>query len=133
MMPLYASFQSSTRISAICQASFSDAFLIVILTDIVTIAADYLASKADDHYQALPLPLVSALNMLYFAAFIARALAFFRLAIVLLKLDHPGFSGKKGLVYLVFLISEGIVLSSPLTVVPDSVQDMIGSSQVVST
>ena len=73
------------------------AFLIVILTDIVTIAADYLASKADDHYQALPLPLVSALNMLYFAAFIARTLAFFRLAIVLLKLDHPGFSGKKGL------------------------------------
>ena len=91
------------------------AFLIVILTDIVTIVADYLASKADDHYQALPLPLVSALNMLYFAAFIARTLAFFRLAIVLLKLDHPGFSGKKGLAYLVFLISEGIVLSSPLT------------------
>ena len=91
------------------------AFLAVVLSDFVTIVTDYLASKADDHYQALPLPLVSALNLLYFVSFIVRTLAFFRLAIVLLKLDHSGFSGKKSLAYLVFLISEGIVLSSPVT------------------
>ena len=91
------------------------AFLVLVITDIVTITTDILATKADDHYQSLPIPLVSLLNLLYFAAFVARSLAFFRLAIVLLKLDNPGFSGKKYLMYLVFLVSEAIVLSSPLT------------------
>ena len=91
------------------------AFLVLVITDIVTIITDILATKADDHYQSLPIPLVSLLNLLYFAAFVARSLAFFRLAIVLLKLDNPGFSGKKYLMYLVFLVSEAIVLSSPLT------------------
>lgn len=91
------------------------AFLAVILTDVVTIVSDYLATVADINYQTLPLPLVSALNLVYFAAFIARNMAFFRLAIVLLKLDRPGFSGMKILAYLVFLVCEGIVLSSPFT------------------
>ncbi len=91
------------------------AFLILVITDIVTIVTDILATKADDHYQSLPLPLVSFMNLLYFAAFIARALAFFRLTIVLLKLDHTGYSRQKFLMYLVFLISEAIVFSSPLT------------------
>ena len=91
------------------------AFLAVVLTNIATVASDYLASKADDHYQTLPLPLVSALNLVYFIAFFARIFAFFRLTIVLLKLDRPGISGGKSLAYLVFLISEGIAISSPLT------------------
>ena len=91
------------------------AFLAVVLTNIATVASDYLASKADDHYQTLPLPLVSALNLVYFIAFFARIFAFFRLTIVLLKLDRPGVSGGKSLAYLVFLISEGIAISSPLT------------------
>ena len=91
------------------------AFLTLVITDIVTIVTDLLATKADDHYQSYPVALVSLLNLLYFAAFIARSLAFFRLTIVLLRLDHPGYSGKKFLMYLVFLISEVIVLSSPWT------------------
>ena len=91
------------------------AFLMLVITDIATILTDILATKADDHYQSLSVPLVSFLNLLYFAAFIARALAFFRLTIVLLKLDRSGYSGPKYLMYLVFLISEAIVLSSPLT------------------
>lgn len=91
------------------------AFLILVITDIATILLDIAASKADDHYQSFSIPLLSLLNLLYFVAYIARSLAFFRLAIVLLKLDHPGYSGKKYLMYLVFLASEAIVLSSPLT------------------
>ena len=91
------------------------AFLMLVVTDIVTIVTDILATKADDHYQSLPLPLVSFLNLLYFAAFVARALAFFQLTIVLLKPDHAGRSGLKYLLILPFLISEAIVLSSPLT------------------
>ena len=91
------------------------AFLVLVITDIATIVTDILATKADDQYQSFPVPLVSFLNLLYFAAFVARALAFFRLAIVLLKLDHAGYSRQKYLIYLVFLISEAIVFSSPLT------------------
>ena len=91
------------------------AFLMLVLTDIATILADILATRADNHYQSFSIPLLSFLNLLYFAAFVARSLMFFRLTIVLLKLDHAGYSGKKFLMYLVFLASEGIVLSSPLT------------------
>ena len=91
------------------------AFLILVITDIATIVTDILATKADEQYQSLPVPLVSFLNLLYFAAFVAMSLAFFRLTIVLLKLDHSGYSAPKCLMYLVFLISEIIVLSSPLT------------------
>ena len=66
------------------------AFLVLIITDIATVLADVLATSADIHYQSLSVSLVSFLNLLYFAAFIARSLAFFRLIIVLLKLDHSG-------------------------------------------
>ena len=91
------------------------AFLILVITDVVTIVLDILATKADEQYQLLPVPLVSFLNLLYFAAFVARSLAFFRLTVVLLKLNHSGYSAPKFLMYLVFLASEAIVLSSPLT------------------
>ena len=90
-------------------------FLMLVISDIATIVTDVLATKADENFRSLPLPLVSLLNMLYFAAYIARSLMFFRLAVVLLKLDHAGYSGKKYLMYLVFFISEAIVLSSPFT------------------
>ena len=90
-------------------------FLMLVISDIATIVTDVLATKADENFRSLPLPLVSLLNMLYFAAYIARSLMFFRLAVVLLKLDHAGYSGKKYLMYLVFFISEAIVLSSPAT------------------
>ena len=91
------------------------AFLMLVISDSATILTDLLATEADNHYQSFSIPLLWLLNMLYFAAFIARSLAFFRLTIVLLKLDHTGYSGKKSLMYLVFLASEAIVLSSPLT------------------
>ena len=91
------------------------AFLVLIITDMATIVTDILATYADNNYQALPIPLVSVLNLLYFAAFIARNLAFFRLTIVLLKLDISGASPKKVFGYSVFVISELIVLSSPFT------------------
>ena len=68
------------------------AFLNLIITDIATIVTDILATWADDHFQALPIPLTSVLNLAFFAAFIARALAFFRFTTVLLKLDRPGHS-----------------------------------------
>ena len=90
-------------------------FLMLVISDIATIVTDVLATKADENFRSFPLPLVSLLNMLYFAAYIARSLMFFRLAVVLLKLDHAGYSGKKYLMYLVFFISEAIVLSSPFT------------------
>ena len=90
-------------------------FLFLIATDVATIVTDVLASLADEHYQALSLPLVSLLNLLYFVSFIARILAFFHLTLVVLKLDSPRLFWKKLAAYLVFLISEGIVLSSPFT------------------
>ena len=91
------------------------AFLDLLVTDILTIVTDYLATEADNHYQSLPVPLVSALNLFYFVAYIARIMAFFRLVLVLLKIDRPGFSWQKLLTWLVFLASELIVLSSPFT------------------
>ena len=91
------------------------AFMILIFTDIMTIVTDYLATEADIHYQSLPIPLVSALNLVYFVAYIARIHAFFRLVPVLLKIDRPGYTRKKLLTYLVVLASEAIVLSSPIT------------------
>ena len=71
------------------------AFLDLLVTDILTIVTDYLATEADNHYQSLPVPLVSALNLFYFVAYIARIMAFFRLVLVLLKIDRPGFSWQK--------------------------------------
>ena len=91
------------------------AFLILIVTDVATILTDVLASLADEQYEALPLPLVSLLNLLYFVSFIARILAFFYLTLVVLKLDIPRFSWIKHTASLVFILCEGIVLSSPFT------------------
>ena len=91
------------------------AFLAVILSVILTMGTDYLSTKADENYRALPLPLVSALNLLYFAVFITRALAYFRLAVALLKLNRSEYRWRRIIIYLVFLVCEGIVLSSPWT------------------
>ncbi|MBR4333719.1 MAG: EAL domain-containing protein [Clostridia bacterium] len=91
------------------------AFLNLIIADIATIATDLAATWADNHYQALPVFLTSALNLLYFAAFIARAFTFFQLTMVLLKLDRSDFSWKKLLTHFVFLASEAVIISSPFT------------------
>ena len=91
------------------------AFLILIVTDVATILTDVLATLADEQYEALPLPLVSLLNLLYFVSFIARILAFFYLTLIVLKLDIPRFSWIKHTASLVFILCEGIVLSSPFT------------------
>ena len=91
------------------------AFLNVIITDIATIVTDFAATWADNHYGSLSVPLLSVLNLLYFVAFAARILAFFQLTMVLLGLDRNSNPGRKVLLYLVFLVSEAIILSSPFT------------------
>ncbi len=91
------------------------AFLFLILADIGAILADVLATWADNHYERVSALPASALNLLYFAAYIIRIAAFFRLVLVLLKIEGPVFSWKKLLTWSVFLASEVIVLSSPLT------------------
>ena len=91
------------------------AFLLLIISDVATIVTDYLATKADDNYQSLSVPLISALNLLYFAAYIFRAFMFLRLAAVLVKLDREKTGWEKVLAWLVFIGSEAIVLSSPFT------------------
>ena len=91
------------------------AFLLLIISDVATIVTDYLATKADDAYQSFPLPLVSALNLLYFAAYILRAFMFLRLAAVLFRLDRekPGIGWI--LSWIVLIAGEAVVLSSPFT------------------
>ena len=91
------------------------AFLNVIITDIATIVTDFAATWADNHYESLSVPLLSVLNLLYFVAFAARILAFFQLTMVLLGLDRNSNPGRKVFLYLVFLVSEAIILSSPFT------------------
>ena len=91
------------------------AFLVLIITDIATILLDYLASSADNNYAQLSVPLVSALNLLYFVAFIARNAAFYQMAVVLLKLNGAGISRRKAASFSVFAVCELIVLSSPFT------------------
>ena len=91
------------------------AFLVLIVADIATIVADLLSTAADNHYESLSVPLVSALNLVYFVAFVFRILAFFHLTTVILKLDTPACSWKNLLFHLVFIASELIVLSSPFT------------------
>ena len=91
------------------------AFLFLIISDVATIVTDYLSTKADDAYQSFPLPLVSALNLLYFAAYILRAFMFLRLAAVLFRLDRekPGIGWI--LSWIVLIAGEAVVLSSPFT------------------
>ena len=91
------------------------AFLNLIIADTLTIVLDLLATQADMHYESLPIPLVSFLNLAYFFMFITRVLAFFQLTAVLLKLSSPGYSWKKLMYYLVFLAGELCVLFSPFT------------------
>ncbi len=91
------------------------AFLFLIIADIATIVTDLVSTGMDNHYELWPIPLVSAMNLLYFVAYNARIIAFFKLVLALLKIDRSGFYWKKTLTYLVFLASELIVLSSPIT------------------
>lgn len=91
------------------------AFLLLIIADIATTVTDLVSTGMDNHYERWPIPLVSAMNLLYFIAYIARTITFFRLVLALLKIDRSGFYWKKTLTYLVFLVSELITLSSPLT------------------
>ncbi len=91
------------------------AFLILITVDVATIVMDLASTMADDHYEGLPVWLVSALNLLYFVFYIARILAFFNLTMVLLRKKRPGELWKNMLYHGMFLVSELIVLSSPLT------------------
>ena len=90
-------------------------FLFLIVSDIATIFTDILATNADNAYQSLPLWLVSALNLLFFAAYILRSFLFLRFAAVLVKQDRMGFTWPRVLAYSVFLVSEAIAFSSPLT------------------
>ncbi len=90
-------------------------FLFLIVSDIATIFTDILATRADNAYQSLPLWLVSALNLLFFVAYILRSFLFLRFAVVLVKQDRVGFAWLRVLSYFVFLVSEIIVFSSPLT------------------
>ena len=90
------------------------AFLVLIITDIATILLDYLASSADNNYAQLSVPLVSALNLLYFVAFIARNAAFYQMAVVLLKLNGAGISRRKAASFSVFAVCELIVLKQVL-------------------
>ena len=91
------------------------AFLILITVDVATIVMDLASTMADDHYEGLPVWLVSALNLLYFVFYIARILTFFNLTVVLLRKKRPGELWKNMLYHGMFLVSEMIVLSSPLT------------------
>jgi len=93
----------------------NNAFLFLILADIGAILADVLATWADNHYERASVLMASALNLLYFAVYILRIAAFFRMVLVMLKIERPQFSWKKLLTWSVFLASEAIVLSSPLT------------------
>lgn len=91
------------------------AFLVLIITSMATTVIDLAASSMDNHYERWPIPLLSVINLLYSVAYIARIIAFFRLVLALLKIDRSGFYWKKTLTYLVFVASELIVLSSPIT------------------
>lgn len=90
-------------------------FLLLIISDVATIVTDYLSTKADDAYQSFPLPLVSALNLLYFAAYILRAFMFLRLAAVLFRLDREKPGIWRILSWIVLIAGEAVVLSSPFT------------------
>ena len=92
------------------------AFLHLLFADIAAIVTDLAATWADNHHESLPVPLTNLLNLLFFVAFVARVFLFFRLTVVLLKLDHPEFDkAKKSFFYGIFLACELIVLSSPFT------------------
>ena len=61
------------------------AFLFLIIADIATIVTDLVSTGMDNHYELWPIPLVSAMNLLYFVAYIARIIVFFKLVLALLK------------------------------------------------
>ena len=90
-------------------------FLFLIISDIATIITDLLATWADNRYQTLPLPLVSLLNLAFFAVYVYRAFMFLRLAVCLVRQNTIRFSWPKAVAYFTFAVTEAIVLSSPFT------------------
>lgn len=90
-------------------------FLCVLMMDIGTILVDYAASRADEAYESVSIPVLFALNMAFFVLFLARSFWFYRFSEDALRLnaDQRRRWGLLGRV--VFWVSEIITLSSVFT------------------
>lgn len=90
-------------------------YLSLLLIDTLTLLFDYLSSRADELYASYPLSLCYLLNLLFFVFFLARIYWFF--LFVLDILDNYGVLSKwvRPVSPVVFLLSELVSLSSPLT------------------
>ena len=90
-------------------------FLSLLLVDTLTLLADYLSSRADELYGQYPVALCYALNLFFFVFFLARIYCFFLFILDVLE-THCAVSARvRQASPLVFVLSELVALSSPLT------------------
>ena len=87
-------------------------FFGIMMLEILVVLFDILSSQADMNYERLSLPLVSVLNMAFFVLFLARIYWFFLYLMDVVGLPSGRDKRTYGLFSLVFLVSEGITLSS---------------------
>ena len=90
-------------------------FLTLLLSDVLTILFDYLSSRADEDYLQYPVAVVYALNTAYFAVFLFRIMCFAQFTIEVLNTQKKLPAWILRLSPVVFIVSELIALSSPLT------------------
>ena len=90
-------------------------FLKLLIVDLLVIVSDLLASWADDNHQTLPQALLVVLNLAFFVLYIARVQAFFQFTLYTMRVRLERTRWKGPLIYVVYYLSEAIILSSPVT------------------
>lgn len=90
-------------------------FLALLLVQMITLAADYLSSRVDERYMDFSPALGYGMNLLFFVFFLARIYCFFHFILDVLG----NYCSLPRIIYrvslLILVISECVVLSSPMT------------------
>lgn len=90
-------------------------FLALLLIDAFTLLSDYVSSRVDETYMNYPAALGYAVNLIYFVFFLARIYWFFLFILDILE-NHIELTDRfRRRAPLVFILSELIALSSPVT------------------
>jgi len=111
MLIILAYYFSKPRLSV----QLNRTFLGIIVIELLTITFDFISTKADEMHWLFPIPVLYALNLVFFVLFIARSYWFFGFTADLVHIDAGKSREKRLLTASVFIISEIIALSSVFT------------------
>lgn len=90
-------------------------FLVLLVLELMTIFTDILSSTADEYFDLLPVPLLYVLNLAFFALYVGRIFWFYLFTLDVLGLHDKPHRWIYQLTPFVFLLTEAVVLSTPLT------------------